>query len=288
MIAFLKDADNLSAPAWVDEAFKALEQLEGTLSIRRTYGSAENLKGLADALRSWAVRPVVNLPLPKNTTDMSLALDAMEFACTVPRPAMVVIGSGDLDFVPLVVRLRVRGIKVVCVTERSKMANDAVPAYDQVIYVGGDQRVQPKMVEADPAAATHVRATTKRSPVKSPAVNAATPKPAAPKKAPTKKVSATKTVGTASDTVTVPRILAALPNLKAGQWQALGEVAKVLHDEKLLAKSATSTKLFKKFPHHFELTPLDKPNQVRFIVPLASKRASDRLTQSVGAVASDL
>jgi hypothetical protein len=81
MIAFLIDADNFSAPSWIDEAFKTLEQSEGAISIRRAYGSAENLKGMADTLRIWAIRPFVNLPLPKNTTDMSLAVDAMELAC---------------------------------------------------------------------------------------------------------------------------------------------------------------------------------------------------------------
>jgi uncharacterized LabA/DUF88 family protein len=143
MIAFLIDADNFSAPSWIDEAFKTLEQSEGAISIRRAYGSAENLKGMADTLRIWAIRPFVNLPLPKNTTDMSLAVDAMELACMAPRPKLVVIGSGDLDFVPLVVRLRERGIKVICITERSKMAQDAVRAYDQVIYVGADQGERP-------------------------------------------------------------------------------------------------------------------------------------------------
>ena len=266
MIAFLIDADNFSSPAWIDEAFQTLERTEGSISIRRAYGSAENLKGLADTLRVWAVRPFVNLPLPKNTTDMSLAVDAMELACMAPRPKLVVIGSGDLDFVPLVVRLRERGIKIVCVTERSKMAQDAVPAYDEVIYVGGDQVDRPKAVEPKPVATTPVRAAAKKAATKSPVVKTASPKPAA-KKAVAKKVPAKKTTGAASDAVTVPRILAAVPNLKAGQWQPLGDVAKVLHDERLLAKSATSTKLFKKFPHHFELMPAGKPNQVRFILP---------------------
>lgn len=218
-------------------------------------------------MRIWAVRPFVNLPLPKNTTDMSLAVDAMELACMAPRPKLVVIGSGDLDFVPLVVRLRERGIKVVCVTERSKIAQDAVPAYDQVIYVGSDQVDRSKAVEPGPMATAPVRAATKKAASKSPVVKSASQKPAAAKKAVAKKVPGKKTTGTASDAVTVPRILAAVPNLKAGQWQPLGDVAKVLHDEKLLAKSATSTKLFKKFPHHFELMPAGKPNQVRFILP---------------------
>ena len=267
MIALLIDADNFSSPAWIDEAFQTLERTEGAISIRRAYGSAENLKGLADTLRIWAIRPFVNLPLPKNTTDMSLGVDAMELACMAPRPKLIVIGSGDLDFVPLVVRLRERGIKVVCVTERSKMALDAVPAYDQVIYVGGDQVDRPKAVEPTPVATAPVRAAARKAATKSSAVKTAIPKPLAAKKAAAKKVSAKKATGAAINAVTVPRILAAVPNLKAGQWQPLGDVAKALHDEKLLAKSATSTKLFKKFPHHFELMPAGKPNQVRFILP---------------------
>ena len=52
MIAFLIDADNFSAPAWVDEAFQAIERTEGAIAIRRAYGSAENLKGLADTLET--------------------------------------------------------------------------------------------------------------------------------------------------------------------------------------------------------------------------------------------
>lgn len=269
MIAFLIDADNFSAPAWIDEAFQTLERTEGSISIRRAYGSAENLKGLADTLRAWAIRPFVNLSLSKNTTDISLAVDAMELACLAPRPKLVVIGSGDLDFVPLVVRLRERGIKVVCVSERSKMAQDAVRAYDQVIYIGGDPPIRPAVIEVVqvvPVAAVPVHVAPQKTVVKSSVLKTTTPKLAAVKKAPAKKV-AKKTASTTTDAVTVPKILAAVPNLKAGQWQPLGDVAKMLHDEKLLAKNATSSKLFKKFPHHFELAPSGKPNKVRFILP---------------------
>jgi hypothetical protein len=65
MIAFLIDADNFSSPAWIDEAFQTLERTEGSISIRRAYGSAENLKGLADTLRIWAVRPSSICPSPR-------------------------------------------------------------------------------------------------------------------------------------------------------------------------------------------------------------------------------
>ncbi len=267
MIALLIDADNLSSPAWVVEAVETLERNEGSIAIRRAYGSAENMKGLAEVLRLRAIRPFVNLPLPKNTTDMSLAVDAMELACLTPRPKLMIIASGDLDFVPLVVRLRERGIRVVCVSERSKMAQDAIPAYDQVIYVGADEVLspKPKKPETMPGAVEASRTTSKKGVAKTPPVKMAAPKPAAKKKSPANKVSK-KTPGKATKAVATPKaIVAALPNFQAGHWLELSEVAKILHDKKLLAKSATSTKLFKRFPAQFELMPAGKPNKVRFI-----------------------
>jgi uncharacterized LabA/DUF88 family protein len=266
VIAFLIDADNFSSPAWIDEAFQTLETSEGTIAIRRAYGSAENLRSLADALRIWAIRPFANLTLSKNTTDLSLAVDAIELAHQMPRPRMVVIGSGDVDFVPLVVRLRERGIKVICVSERNKMAQDAVPAYDQVIYVGTNQgpRLTATVESVIPTAIVPVQNALKNAAVKQPK-SKATPSAALPVKKAVAKKAATKATNSPSEKVSVFQILAAVPGLKTGEWLRLGEVAKPLHDEKLLAKSAASTKLFKRHPHDFELKPLKQPNQVRFM-----------------------
>lgn len=269
MRVLLIDADNFNASAWIDEAFRKLESIEGTFAVRRAYGSAENLKGLSDSLRKWVMRPFANLPLTKNTTDLSLAVDAMELACQTPRPSLIVIGSGDADFVPLVVRLRERGIKVVCVSEMSKMANEAVPSYDHVIYVGAE--VPRKISKASastaekPAAATKAPAPSaaKKTTAKAPAPKIThTPVPA--KKAPAKKVPKKVALAT-GDAVSLANILSVMPALKSGDWQPLGEVAKALHDEKLLGKNAASTKLFKKFAQHFELMPAGKPNRVRYI-----------------------
>jgi len=275
MRVFLIDADNLSSPAWVDEAFKALETAEGSMAVRRAYGSAENLKGLADTLRTWAIRPFVNLSLSKNTTDIALAADAMAFACQQPAPAMIVIGSGDADFVPLVVRLRERGIQVVCVSEASKMAPEAVSAYDRVMYVGHARSARtsaPSSVAAAapgkprkpaPAVAPTPKAASKKTPTKKAAAKKAEPVAPPAQKGATKKAAGQPVV--AADTVTVLHILAAVPALEAGAWQPLGDVSKALHDGKLLGKNAQTTKLLKKFPDHFELTPEKQPNRVRFV-----------------------
>lgn len=269
MIAFFIDADNFSSPAWVNEAFKSLEMTEGAIAIRRAYGSAENLKGLVDVLRFRAIKPFVNLSLSKNTTDLSLAVDAMELACQTAPLQLIVIGSGDADFVPLVVRLREKGIRVFCVSEKSKMAQDAVPAYDKVIYVGSSSSLDAEVEIKKKTSLTvpsPVQVTSKKVALKKSAAKATTTKSTPAKKVATKKVVAKK-LSLTIDHVTALQIVAAVPKFKTGEWLRLGEVAKILHDEKLLAKSVSSTKLFKKHPLYFALTPEKQPNQVRYTPP---------------------
>ena len=305
MNVFLIDADNLNSGGWVDEAFRVLEASEGPLPVRRAYGSAENLKGLSEALRAWAVRPFVNLSLTKNTTDIALAVDAMEFACQTPAPGLVVIGSGDADFVPLVVRLRERGIRMVCVSERGKMGREAVSAYDRVILVGPEQALHEAQLAAEsdtPAPAVPAgrrlparKVAAKKAPaVKAPA--AKTPAAQAPAaEAPAKKVAAKKTARktpvappeprssmatsdqmapVSADNAAYPMlpldlvaILQALPGLQTGQPQPLAAVAKALLDAKLRGKNMTATKLLKKFPQHFALLPPEKPRTVTYTLP---------------------
>jgi uncharacterized LabA/DUF88 family protein len=256
MKIFLIDADNLSSSAWIEEACKSLEASEGSIAVRRAYGSAENLKGISQTMLAWAIRPFVNLSLSKNTTDVALAVDAMDLACQTPKPTVIAIGSGDADFVPLVVRLRERGIRMICVSERSKMAPEAQHAYDAVLFVGKQlPKSQAKEVVPVPAK----KSTTKKIAVRASDAVAAPAKKVAAKKSPT------EVVKTKNSEVTLEQILSAAPGLRLGQVQPLGDVVKQLHNEKLIGKNAISTKLFKKFADRFELTPVKQPNQIRYL-----------------------
>lgn len=285
MIAFFIDADNLCSSTWVDEACRLLDS-EGSVSLRRAYGSAEKLKGLADVLRTRLIRPYLNQSLSKNTTDVALAIDAMEVSYATPRPTAIAIGSGDADFVPLVLRLRERGFRVICVSQKGKMAPEAIYAYDKVIFVGeGDVVAPPSAPDATahdekPAAIAKPVAAAKKAPAKKAAAKKVTSTAKASasakvaKKAPAKKASpvakkavAAKVEPTNPKPVTVADILEHAPSLKSGQVQPLGEIAKLLHDAKLLGKNAASTKLFKKYPHNFELSPARQPNKVRYVPP---------------------
>jgi hypothetical protein len=223
------------------------------------------------------VRPFVNLPLTKNTTDIALAVDAMELACQMPAPRLIVIGSGDADFVPLVVRLRERGIRMVCVSERSKMAREAVSAYDRVILVGPNLLAQEVQTEASrvPARKTTARKTAAK---KAPAAKAPSVKTTRKKTTGEKAVNESgmperiavieKTETTAMELASnvlpaldVAAILLAVPSLQTGQPQPLGAVAKALLDARLRGKNMTATKLLKKFPGHFVLHPLKSPER---------------------------
>ena len=259
MNVFLIDADNLSMPEWIDESFQKIETLVGEVSVRRAYGCAEKLKGLEDVIQRYAIRPYHNLYLTKNTTDIALAADAMELACQARTPKTVFIGSGDTDFLPLVVRLRERGIHTVCITDRSKMSTEAISAYNQVIYVGTESQSDSFVGTNDVKVKKAESQTTPPKPVKPVVATKVAAKKVPTKKVATKKVSATPTL------VTVEMILKSVPGLKDGDWHSLGEVHKPLIESKLIGKTAASTKVFKKFPEQFELEPAKQPNKVRYL-----------------------
>lgn len=298
--AFFIDADNLSADA-VEQAFARLKNAGIRVTVRRAHGGLEALSGMKAVLRRHAVHAVVNQG--KGSTDVALAVDAMDFLHRGGLPAIVVMGSSDADFAPLAVRLREAGLRLMCCAQKGKAANSLPRAYDDIFFLddalavvpsaavpfeGDSVPVSPAKQLASPQAAPALKkpaaktlpgekaiaiaaastaSTLPASKAPIPAAKAATKKPASSKTA-AKKTAAEKAAsassGGAKPGVSAADILAAAPILKSGQAQPLGEVVKLLHDAKVLAKSAGSTKLFKKFPGQFEVS-LKSPHQVRYV-----------------------
>jgi len=299
-VALLIDADNLSSPEAVEEALRKLTELCGPVSIRRAYGSADNLKGLAGVMRDLAIRPILNDPLSKNTTDILLAVDALDlwYQCA---PSVIAIGTGDADFAPLVLRLRERGVRLICFSQKTKLSPDIRAYYEQVLIVraksGVDNAVVPLQPSAPaardtapvPRAAPAKKATTRVRATPKPAAKSAikaTPAPVAPvastepaaeptqasrmfpsrgETAPAVPVAVAEFAPKAVNTEGVQAILRAVPGLQEGQPVAFNEAVRLLHDAKLLGKNASSVKFFKKHAAHFELTPEVQPTRLRFI-----------------------
>jgi hypothetical protein len=140
-----------------------------------------------------------------------------------------------------------------------------VHAYDSVLFVGKEQVVG----TAQEGVPSPVKKTPAKKSVAKKAPPNSTAEPASMRVTQKKAQSATK--GTAKTEVTLEEIMQAAPALEAGQVQPLGDIVKQLHSAKLIGKNAASTKLFKKFPDRFELTPAKQPNQVRYLALKAQK-----------------
>jgi uncharacterized protein (TIGR00288 family) len=236
-VMLLIDADNVSLDV-IEQAVPWVRQHFGGPHVKRAYCTAESAVKHQAAFKRLGIRPMVNLAAGKNSTDIALAVDAIDLA-TSERPEVVVIASSDSDFAPLVSRLREKGCRVIGIGQEGKTGDETIGVYDDYELLS-----HRKPARATPAAA----------PAKAPA------KKRAPRKAPAKKAAS-------SIPDKAQAIFDALPALAAGESVELRVAAERLRDAKLLSKSGSSTKLFGQFPELFELRPEKQPNHVQRRAP---------------------
>jgi uncharacterized protein (TIGR00288 family) len=238
-VMLLIDADNPSADV-IEQAVQRTLAQYGSIHIRRAYCGMERAVTHQALFKRLLVRPIVNLSAGKNSTDIALAVDAMDLAIS-ERPDVVVLVSSDSDFAPLVIRLREKGCRVCGIGQHGKTGEETAAVYDEFV----DLKHQPARA---PAAKRTPRA------IKAPrAAKAFQPPPVAP--APPEDVQ---------------RILEALPELSSGEWVELNHAAEALRVAKLLSRRASSPKLFKKHSDFFALTPEKQPSKVQYLRPRAA------------------
>lgn len=247
-IMLLIDADNVSTDV-MEQGVAALLAEYGALHVRRAYCTAESAVKHQALFKRLAIRPMVNLAAGKNSTDIALAVDALDLAIA-ERPDVIAIASSDSDFAPLVARLREKGCRVVGIGQQGKTGDETQTVYDGFTV----------LAHRKPAA----RKTT-AAPRPAPAPRAA-PAPAPARKAPARKRAAA-TPPPPPPAPEVPdklrQILIALPELVRGATVELRVAAERLRDAGLLTRSGSSTKVFGAWPEKFELVPAKNPNQVR-------------------------
>jgi hypothetical protein len=243
-VALLIDADNLSGDV-IEQAIAHLLNTFGSIDFRRAYSSPQKVIEHTELFRRHAIRPMVNVPTGKNSTDIALAVDAIDLAIS-ERPDVVVIGSSDSDYAPLAQRLREKGCRVLGIGQAGKTGGESPLAYDEFIDLA--HRKAPRgntgavsVRTPEPAPAPRARAQAARP--KSRAVPVA---PALPDE--------------------VLDILRAVPALRGGAALQLGEVGEALRRHDLLtSKSASPSRFLKRYAAHFELAPRDRPRTVRFL-----------------------
>ena len=238
------DADNVSASV-IEQAIARVLADHGAIHVRRAHCTAEAAVNHQQLFKRLSIRPIVNLATGKNSTDIALAVDAIDLVAA-ERPQVVVIVSSDSDFAPLVIRLREKGCRVLGIGQMGKTGDDSRGVYDSFVDL--------EHVKARPAARSAPAKTaaprTRAQPVRARALAPAAPKIVVPAE--------------------VLSILQAVPALQGGAPMQLNEAGEGLRRHGLLkSKSASPSRFLKRHAAHFELVPADKPRTVRYLGPTA-------------------
>lgn len=290
-VMVLIDADNVSADVMEQAIGKVLAD-RGAIHVRRAYCTPEAALANQKLFKALSIRPIVNISTGKNSTDILLATDAMDLAIS-ERPDVIVIVSSDSDFAPLVIRLREKGCRVEGIGQLGKTGEESKVVYDGFVEIehrkGGRSPAAPparKRAPARnakapaPAPAPRVRAEApapEPAPVAPPEPEAApAPEPAAKKPARSRRTKAASEAAPAPAPVPAPpparpampddlrSILAVLPELVRGQKMDLGIATERLREEELLGARVPATRLFRKYPDWFLLSPEQQPNKVEY------------------------
>ncbi len=247
-VMLLIDADNVSVDV-IEQAVAWVGKHLGGPHVRRAYCTAESAVQHQQLFKRLSIRPMVNLAAGKNSTDIALAVDAIDLAIA-ERPAVMVIASSDSDFAPLVARLREKGCRVVGIGQLGKTGDETQAVYDDYEVL---QHRKSRTANADAPAA-------KASPAPH-ASRASAKTPAAKKTVRRRAASAAAAPPPLPDKARA--ILGALPALRRGETVELRVAAEALRDAGLLSRSGSSTKLFGQFPELFGLHPPKQPNHVK-------------------------
>lgn len=266
-VMLLIDADNLSVDV-MEQAVRLLLNQHGALHVRRAYCTAESAVANQQAFKRLGIKPMVNLSTGKNSTDIAMAVDALDLVLA-ERPDVVVIASSDSDFAPLVQRLREKGCVVRGVGQKGKVGDETQGVYDDYTVL---EHHKSAAAAEKPARKTAARKTTTRksaTPIAEVPVAPAPPAPAekpARKRAPRKSTKAAAPAPPPVAPTLSPKaqaVIDSLPELAAGQPLALNVAVQRLREAQLLGKNTSSLKLFSQLGDAFELLPAGKPSQVR-------------------------
>ncbi|AMM24158.1 NYN domain-containing protein [Variovorax sp. PAMC 28711] len=265
-VMLLIDADNVSSDV-IEQAVQRTLTEHGAVHVRRAYCNAETAVKQQALFKRLSVRPMVNISAGKNSTDIALAVDAVDLVIA-ERPDVVVLVSSDSDFAPLVIRLREKGCRVCGIGQQGKTGEETVGVYDEftdLAHHGVRGGVTPAAASAPATAAA--RKTRAR-----PAAKTAAAKTAPAAKKTSRSAAAKKTSRSAAAKKTAPKpkppseaaefILQAVPALRSGKEVALNDAAQALRAAGLLGKHGSSLKLFDKLTAEFAV--LQHPDRIRW------------------------
>jgi uncharacterized protein (TIGR00288 family) len=156
-VMLLIDADNVSVDV-MEQAVRLLLNQHGALHVRRAYCTAESAVANQATFKRLGIKPMVNLAAGKNSTDIAMAVDAIDLVLA-ERPDVVVIASSDSDFAPLVQRLREKGCVVRGIGQLGKTGDETQEVYDDYTVLEHRKSAASAEARARPARKTAARKT---------------------------------------------------------------------------------------------------------------------------------
>ena len=200
-VMLLIDADNVSVDV-MEQAVRLLLNQHGAVHVRRAYCTAESAVATQGIFKRLGIKPMVNLAAGKNSTDIAMAVDAIDLVLA-ERPDVVVIASSDSDFAPLVQRLREKGCVVRGIGQQGKTGAETQEVYDD--YTVLEHRKASGAAAEAGGGGKPARKTARKTAAKAPAAK----KTAAAKKATPASKTAASTTASAPAATRAPRKTAA-------------------------------------------------------------------------------
>ena len=142
-IAVLIDYENVGLGS-IQGLFDQLSDL-GRIIVKRAYADWSSGARQRDQLLELGIEAVHHFhaaKVAKNSSDISLAIDAVDLLYRSPVDTSVIV-SADSDFVTLVSKLRSAGKTVIGAGRRDVVSQTLVRACDRYIYLGGEPRIAP-------------------------------------------------------------------------------------------------------------------------------------------------
>lgn len=149
LVAVLVDFENVGLDS-IQWLFDQISDV-GRIIVKRAYADWSTASGKRDQLLELGIEPIQQFhsgPTCKNSSDIKLAIDAIELLYQSPVDTFVIVSS-DTDFVPLVSKLRAAGKKVIGAGRRATASRILIISYDKYFYLDEDRTAKVKIQPAE-------------------------------------------------------------------------------------------------------------------------------------------
>lgn len=140
LVAVLVDFENVGLDS-IQWLFDQVSDV-GRIIVKRAYADWSNAGNKRDQLLELGIEPVQQFhagPTGKNSSDIRLAIEAIELLHQSPVDTFVIVSS-DSDFVPLVSKLRAAGKTVIGAGRKATTPRTLVISYDKYYYLDEDRK----------------------------------------------------------------------------------------------------------------------------------------------------